>query len=106
MAEPYINVVVKFSDGTRFSIPAKLIAFDRAKYYAEHDTKKTSGEEFDAVLNEELEYALGDESELLDWANNNMDWKDVANHAIPVTSEKKSANYNKEWTNADKSAVR
>lgn len=65
-----------FPDGSRWRVPARLIAEDRAQYYAKTDPDTT----YDA----ECAFTLGDRSELTDWFFNNMDPEDVQAHAEQV----------------------
>lgn len=88
---------VKFSDGKVFDIPAEFIAKARAKYYAEVDARR--GEDYTRVYNDELKWGLEDDSEVIDWAFNNMDWIDVRVQAVLIEHEVRSADYVKEWPN-------
>lgn len=92
-------LVVEMSDGKRWAIPALLVAKDRAAYYAKLDSEQ-GDDDYDTIYKEELDYTLSDDYELIDWAHNNMNWSDVSEHAILVYTEKRSANYEKEWINA------
>ena len=83
-------------DGTRYDVPAKVIAEDRAKYYAENDP--------DTTYNEEYEYTMQDDYELKDWAANNMNWKDVKNVAKKV-EEEIDVDFQEGWVNGDKEVV-
>lgn len=94
-----VTLRVKFSDGTSWDIPAKMIAHQRAAYYAERDSKRGDGT-YDDVYRREWDYTISSDEELLDWAVNNADWRDFANHAIPVSKDLPKADYDKEWSNA------
>jgi hypothetical protein len=52
-----------------YRVPAEVVADNRAKYYAEKDSDTTYQEEYD--------YTLSDDYELLDWFSGNMNWEDV-----------------------------
>ena len=91
------HVQVFFPNGTTWDIPADVIARHRAEYYDEHDP--------DASFEEEFEYAINDEYELVDWASNNMNWEDVEEHATQVAQLPTFFEYDKYWTNADKEIV-
>lgn len=94
---------VKFSDAT-YRIPAEVIADSRAAYFATHDTSETTphdAPEWQRIYAEELEFTLGDEYELADWASNNMNWSDVSGCAVRVV-DTPLPDYNDEWTNAEK----
>jgi hypothetical protein len=77
-------IYVQFSDGKQYRIPAEFIAKDRAMYYAE------------------IEWALGNRHELLDWMSNNMKWKDVCEVAEFVKNARPPADPSVEWVNANK----
>ncbi len=94
------SVRVTFSNGERYDIPAKVIAEDRARYYAE----KFEGEEgtYDEIFEKEM-WVLDDRLELLDWISNNMNWEDVEPYAEPV--EGVEVDKSSEFTNADKEVI-
>ena len=87
---------VTMPDGTIWEIPAERIAENRARYYSDRDEDTTFQEEFD--------YTMGENSELLDWAPNNMDWADVEDVAT-MTDAPGNPDYNEGWVNADKEIV-
>lgn len=89
-------VLVKFSNGQTFEIPAEVIAENRTGYYA-----SLYGFLRDSVKwNEEFKLSLSmDSYEMTDWAANNMDWKDVSRYAKLIAE--KSIDYEKEWTNSE-----
>lgn len=62
-------LVVHFEGAGSYTIPVEFIAENRADYYCERDP--------DANHIEEMEYALADEFELIEWAQNNLNWVDV-----------------------------
>lgn len=70
--------VTTMTDGSKWGVPAEIIAQNRAEYYAEHDPDTTYQEEFDAMMQW---FDTGD-FEFEDWAQNNMNWSDVQNHAV------------------------
>jgi len=90
---------VTFSNGEIFYIPAMIIAEDRAKYHAKLDSERGDGE-YDEVYKLEIEYALSDTFEIIDWANNNMNWSDLVEHARLIDTI--PADYEREWSNAKK----
>ncbi len=67
-------IVVPQKDGSVYHVPAHIVAASRATYYAEQDE--------DTTYDEEFKYTMGSDSELLDWAQNNMRWTDVAEQAV------------------------
>ena len=89
-------IIVRFSDRTIWEFPASVIAEARAKYY---EVKEPG------CYQDEFDYTLGDNYELLDWASNNMDWKDVVNYARLIDIDE-SSDYNEWWVNADREVKR
>ena len=70
---------IKFPNGAIFQIPAEVVAKARTSYYADQDGfLEDSKEWFD-----EFDLSLSD-SELYDWLQNNMDWKDISNMAVQI----------------------
>lgn len=98
MDEKYL--VVRFSDGTDWRIPASIIARSRAHYYAARDLEK-DGIDYDETYNSEFSFTLGNDFELLDWAAGNMDWSDIAEYAERLSGMEPS-NKEAEWSNAQK----
>ena len=89
-----VTLVVEFESET-FHVDASAIARDRAEHYADDDPDLT-----------EYNYTLGDNSELIDWASNNMNWEDLAPHAVRVQRPPEMPDYDAEWGNATKRVVR
>lgn len=93
-------------DRTIWDIPAKFIAEDRAKYYAERDTGETEGKEFNKIFKEEVKYALKYTEELLDWAENNLNWSDVEDRAeFQEQGEVEEPDYEEDWVNGEKEII-
>jgi len=89
-------IQVTFSDGKKYNILATVIAHERAIYYANHDEGEQKIEptnEWKEVYRIEFDLTLEDDSELLDWASNNMDWSDVEGRAVLVPTKPKKADY-------------
>lgn len=96
---------VTMPDSSKWDVPISAIADNRAKYYAEKDTKTTSGEQYDAVYKEEYEFTIKNHDELQDWAAGNMNWEDVANIAVRVKEDLQNADYQEGWVNGKKEIV-
>ena len=101
MMKNYMSV--EFSDGSIFRIPIGIIALARADYFA-----KKEGEDdpvkYSTIYEEEYQYTLSSDAELLDWAANNMNWSDVEEYAIQV--DQKDIDFEKEWPNTVKAVVK
>ena len=94
---------VTFSDGKVYDIPAEVIAKARAEYYAKVDAAR--GENYIKVYNKELKAGLEDDSEITDWAFNNMDWVDVAEHVVQVDQRAGDIDYHNEWANVEHEVI-
>ena len=70
-------------NGAVFLINAIHIAENWARYYAD---KEASPLEAVKVLNEEIKIVMEDPSELIDWAQNNMDWSDLSHLSSQIES--------------------
>lgn len=95
-------LVVEMSDKTQWAIPARLIAINRAQYYATLDAERGDGK-YEDVFEKEVEYAMSTDYEITDWAANNMSWEDVRSHAIQLKMLHPEMHYHEDWTNAPKS---
>lgn len=96
---------VKMPDGSWWSIPADIIAIDRAKYYAKKDSEDGDGD-YGTILKQEYEYVMSgsddDYYELHDWASNNMNWKDVKDKAVRLQDpEPEPVDYQEGWVNSE-----
>lgn len=94
---------VEFSDGRIFRVRAAVIAEDRARYLANND-HSGGGSLWRQTFEAEFDYALADNAELLDWANNNMDWSQLETSAVETFSN--PINRDAEWSNAEKRILR
>ena len=94
-------------DGSKWDVLAEPIARARAEYYAEHGDGYTKGSpEYKKCMESETAYALsGDgEADLIDYAQNNMDWDDVKASAVKV-EDPDQVDYQEGWVNGDKEFV-
>lgn len=94
---------VTMPDGSKWDVPAQIIAENRARYYAKNDSGEESGVEYDKAYAEELAYTLKS-YELQDWAANNMRWSDVEGSAVRIDPNY-APDYEKGWVNGDKQIV-
>jgi len=88
-------ILVTMPDGSTWQVPARLVAEDRARHYQDEG-------DFEG----EVDFALGDEYTLLDWAAGNMNWSDVEAHAVRVrTRELTDDDKQEAWVNGPKEVV-
>jgi hypothetical protein len=74
------RLLISMPDGSTWAVPVEIIARNRAKNYAAEfggDVERSLSEDTAAL------FAV-DPYEAQDWAVNNMDWSDVAAHAVKV----------------------
>ena len=90
---------ITMPDLSVWEVPAKVVASNRAHYYAERDD--------DADFDGEFDFAMGDEYTLTDWAAGNMNWDDVEAHARKVRDRAPMdpGDYQEGWVNGDKEVV-
>ncbi len=88
------RVLVQFSNGETWSIPAQIIADDRDENY-KFDKEDTVKFIRDGGL---------DKSgyELLDWFANNMDWCDVSEYAEKLVKPPEKFDYEGDFCNCEK----
>lgn len=94
---------VTMSDGSKYDVPAKLIAEDRAKYYAKLDSER-GGEDYYEAYRREFDFTMENNFELKDWAANNMNWEDVQEHAVKV-HETIEVDFQEGWVNGPKEII-
>jgi hypothetical protein len=88
-------ICVTMPDGSHWAVPAKIVAHQRATYYAQ------KGDSY----HEEYGYTMSQDDELLDWAANNMNWDDVRGDAWPLPARDKPVDYQEGWANGDKQVI-
>jgi hypothetical protein len=87
MPEKYLRVTMP--DGSKWDVSAKVIAGNRAEYYADDDPDTSYDEEY----------------ELQDWAANNMNWHEVKDIAKKAEIEPPAVDYQEGWVNGEKEIV-
>lgn len=93
---------VEMDDGSLWNVPATQIADSRANYYS--DTADESDYDVDVYVSEFV-FTLKNEEALIDWAENNMDWSDVAPFAYQVKPPR-NVDYQDGWTNGMKDLIK
>lgn len=74
-------IYIRLADGEEWAIPLRVVAEDRAKYYAEKDKETTFEEEF--------KFCMEDSYEGIDWFQNNMSCKDFKEHFVLIKEARK-----------------
>ena len=98
--EKYLRV--EMPDGSKFDIPVRDIAINRANAYK----KEFDNSVIRSLLENTVPFFEGDQDEVLDWAANSMNWEDVADAAIEVPRAKvNNIDYQKGWVNGNKEIV-
>jgi hypothetical protein len=103
-----MSFTIRFSpsDGSVWSVPAEVVADNRARHYALRDSQDETYDPrllYEDVYTQEYAYTLSDDDELLDWAANNMNWEDVRAHAYRIQEPPPpEVDLAKEWTNMDR----
>lgn len=100
----YLHVTME--DGSIWAVSADIIAVNRARYFAEQEAK--SGGDYGDALNREFDYTIADDYELMDWAANNMNWSDVASHAVQVYTPPRLSDeqFQQGWVSGEQKVVR
>lgn len=94
---------VQMPDGSKWDVPIKIIAWDRAKHYA-HEF----GGDIERSLKDDTMPLFEDHDyEIKDWACNNMNWSDVKDHAAKVSDQAPMTedDFQEGWCNGDKEIV-
>lgn len=94
---------ITMPDGSKWDVPLEIIARSRAAHYASEfgdDVQRSLAEDTRPLFEE-------DPDEAIDWAINEMNWRDVADHATqsvpppPLTDRDKQTG----WMTGDKEIV-
>lgn len=102
MSEKFLRV--DMPDGSKWDVPAKMIAENRAAYYARLDVERGDAADYERAFAREVKYALSDGYEIEDWAANNMNWSDVSEVAV-MTTPPAAVDYQEGWVNGEKSVI-
>jgi hypothetical protein len=81
---------VTMPDGSEWAIDAELVAESRARYYANDGA---------------LASTAVDNDDLIDWAQNNMNWEDVMTSAVMVVTPDSHVDYQEGWVNGEMRVV-
>ena len=89
MTEKYLRVTMP--NGSKWDIPATLIAGNRAKHYTA------------ILIGEEFKFALENNNVLMLWAKNMMDWGDVVLYAQRAPTQE--MDWQEGWINGNKEII-
>jgi hypothetical protein len=90
-------LLVDFSNGEQWAIPLIKIIKHRALYlFLYRDELSLSLAEIENIITDIFER---DFKEAIDWAQNNMNWGDVCEHAKKVSEKSEECNYQDMWCN-------
>ena len=95
------QIEITFSNGDVYSVPAEVVAKDRAEYYAE----RFEGEEgtYEEIVEREMQ-VVNDKWEILDWMSNQMNWEDVKEDTEYIEN-RMTVDKESEFVNADKEFI-
>lgn len=85
-------LIVTFSNGERWSVPAQVIVDNRDNYYKD-EQEDTANSIKDGKLSN---------YEITDWTSNNMNWAELLPYAEKLPPKAMPFNYGREWVNAQK----
>jgi hypothetical protein len=89
------HFVVTFPNGSKWAVPVGVIAENRIQTYVEDERNTKSHKELYAETWELFQ----DEDEIADWAQNNMDWKDMKEAECVL--DPSPPDYESEWPNVE-----
>lgn len=93
-------LAVSMPDGSRWAVPVRIVALNRAQHYqGEFDDDIHKSMEEDTVPLFE-----SDEYEIEDWAANNMDWKEISEHA-KILEAPDLTDFQDGWINGEKEII-
>lgn len=96
-------IEIQFGDGSEWQLPAHIVAHKYAAYHSERDFRDGDVDDQEKAYAEEYEFMLTDESYMLDWFSNHMNWNEFADQLVQVSPPK--PDYESSWVNADKRLI-
>ncbi len=95
------QLLVTMRDGSVWAVDVEHIAWNRTEYY-----HRDTGQDLDEAK-EETEVMFRDDYEIVDWATNEMNWSDVAEHAVMVQPAPPltEADFQEGWVNGEHRVV-
>jgi hypothetical protein len=95
------ELVVTMQDGSKWGIPVHVIANHRAQYYYETGEFSSVAK---SLAEDTIPHFEDDEFNIIDWAQNDMDWEDIKLHAR-LAEAAPPINYEYGWINGEKEIV-
>jgi len=93
---------ITMPDGSKWDVPVKVIAENRAHYYAHQDGKTYS----ESLEYDTLPLFKATPYEIEDWAADNMNWDDISSYAIRVPETLPTIDWQEGWLNGRKEIIR
>lgn len=91
-------IYVDMPDGITYALPVEVIARHRAEYYSHKDY---DGNITESLRMDTVPLFLADDFEILDWAQNNMNWSDVKDKAHMLKKKATNDEFEEAWVNGD-----
>jgi hypothetical protein len=95
---------VTMPDGSKWDVKHHLVVLLRATHYAYTAKGIKPGRYHSDEFEEEYEYGMKNPNELVDWAVNNLNWKDVSTIAKLVV-DSSEPDYQEGWMNGPKEVL-
>ena len=92
----HASMSVSMPDGSLWAIPVNVIAMHRAKHYA----YKFDGLSMKSLEEETVPLFESSEFEIVDWAENNMNWSDISQYARLINT--RDIDFQEGWLSGDK----
>lgn len=85
------DYIITMHDGSRWAVPVRVIAKNRAAFYAD---------EFDSMVDDTVPFFEENGQAVIEsWAKNNMNWEDVVSWAIKLPDKLGEVDFNEGWNN-------
>jgi len=91
-------------DGSKWDVSHNLVVLKRAWYYAYTSKGMGPGKYHSDEFEAECTYGSTHDDDLLDWAENNINWKDVSITA-KIVQDSSEPDYQEGWMNGPKEVL-
>ncbi len=92
-------------DGSRWDVPAEIVAHRIAVHYVSIGSDGKTEEWYKNRFDAEFSEAMKDKELLVEWAEGNMNWEDVESHAVIAQGPDVEPDYQEGWVNGEKEIV-